>query len=85
MGGNAALYVVEILVRESVTLNFTYTIDEQGTCRTHETTRGRCRERLLERAEEGMGIERWILVRGRVWRCLIGRRLDKGSRAGRRR
>ena len=63
-------YVVEVFVRESVTFYFSDAIDEQGTCRTHETACGRRGERLLEHAQEGMGIEGCSLVGRRVWRCL---------------
>jgi hypothetical protein len=61
-GEQGVTYVVEIFVREPVTFNLSYAIDEQSTCCAHEATRTRLGERLLEYAEEGMGIERRVLV-----------------------
>ena len=83
-GEQGVTYVVEIFVREPVTFNLSYSIDEQSTCCTHETTRSLLGERLLEHAEEGMGIERWVLVGRSVWRRLWGRWIYHGWRAGRR-
>ena len=77
-------YIVEILVRESVTFNLSYAIDEQSTRCAHEATCGLLGESLLEFAEEGMGIERWVLVGRGVRRCLDSRRINQGWRAGRR-
>src|SRR6266852_8618636 len=67
-------YVVEIFVREPVTFNLSYAIDEQSTCCAHEITRRRLGERLLEHAEEGMSIKRWVLVGRSVWRRIGGSR-----------
>ena len=75
-------YVVEIFVREPVTFDFSYAIDEQSTCCAHETA---CRlrgEGLLQHAEEGMGIEWWVLV-GRGPRRWLNRGVvNQGWRAG---
>ena len=49
-------------MREPVTFNLSYAIYKQSTRCAHETARSLRGERLLEHAEEGMGIERWILV-----------------------
>ena len=76
-------YVVEIFVREPVTFDFAYAIDEQGTCGAHEAACGRRGEGLLEHAEEGVGVEGWALVRRRVGWCLESRWVDQGWRAGR--
>jgi hypothetical protein len=77
-------YVVEIFVREPVTFDFSYAIDEQSTCCTHETACGLHWEGLLQHAEEGMGIEWWVLVSRGPCRCLDGGVVNQGWRAGRR-
>lgn len=78
-----ATYVVEIFVREPVAFDFSYAIDEQGTCCAHETACGLHGKGLLEHAEKGVGIEWWVLVgRGARW-CLDGG-VNQGWRAGRR-
>lgn len=82
-GEQAVLYVVEIFVREAITFNLSCAIDEQSTCCAHKTTRSLLGERLLEHAEEGMGIERWVLVGRSVWRRLDGRWIYEGWRVGR--
>jgi hypothetical protein len=71
--GARSTYVVEVFVREPVTFNLSYAIYEESTRCAHETARSLLGERLLEHAEEGMGIERWVLVGRSVWRCLDGR------------
>jgi hypothetical protein len=81
-GEQGVTYVVEIFVREPVTFNFSYSIDEQSTSCAHETTRSLLGERLLEHAEEGMGIERWVLVGRSVWRRLDVRWIYQRWRAG---
>lgn len=79
----SATHIVEIFVREPVTFNFSYAIDEQGTSCAHETARGLRGEGLLEHAEEGVGIEWWVLVgRGARWRLDGG--VNQGRGAGRR-
>jgi hypothetical protein len=83
-GEQGVTYVVEIFVREPVTLNLSYAVNEQSTCCAHETTRSLLGERLLEHAEEGMGIERWVLVGRSVWWRIDGRWIYQGWRAGRR-
>ncbi len=60
--GARGTYVVKIFVREPVAFNLSYAIDEQSTCCAHETACGLLGECLLEHAEEGMGVERWVLV-----------------------
>ena len=60
--GARSTYVVEVFVREPVTFNLSYAIYEQSTRCAHETARSLRGERLLEHAEEGMGVERWVLV-----------------------
>ena len=85
IGEQGVTYVVEIFVREPVTFNLSYAIDEQSTCCAHETARSLLGERLLEHAEEGMGIERGALVGRSMWRHINGRWLYEGWRAGRRR
>lgn len=62
-------YVVEIFVREPVTFDFAYAINEQGACCAHEIARGRRGERLFEHAKESMGIEGRVLVGRRLRRC----------------
>jgi len=76
-------YVVEIFVREAIVFHFCHAIHEQGTCCTHEAARGRLGEGLFEHAEEGMGIERWVLVGRRVWRRLGRRWIYQDRRVGR--
>ena len=74
-GEQGVTYVVEIFVREPVTFNFSYSIDEQSTCCAHETTRSLFGECLLEHgAEEGAcGIERWSFAGRSMWRRLYVR------------
>lgn len=83
-GEQGVTYVVEIFVREPVTLNFSYAVNEQSTCCAHEATGSLFGERLLEHAEEGMGIERWVLVGRCVWWRIDGRWIYQGWRVGRR-
>jgi hypothetical protein len=71
--GARSTYVVEVFVREPIAFDLSYAIYEQSTRCAHETARGLLGERLLEHVEEGMGIERWVLVGRSVWRRLDGR------------
>ena len=71
-------------MREPVTFNLPYAIDEQSTCCAHETTCSLLGECLLEHAEEGMGIKRWVLVGRSMWRRLDVRWIHQGGGAGRR-
>ena len=76
-------YVVEIFVREPVTFDFAYAINEQGACCAHETARGRRGERLFKHVEESMSIEGRVLVGRRLWRCFDNRWINQGRRAER--
>lgn len=58
-------HVVEVFYCETVALDSTDAVYEEGACCTHEAACCGCWERVLERAKECMGMERWCCVLGR--------------------